>query len=276
MSTETEKMPGLAAAIQNIADVMARLRNRRNGCPWDIEQTFASIAPYTIEEAYEVADAIARNNLPDLKEELGDLLFQVVFHARMAEEQGAFDLADVAQAITEKMTKRHPHVFGSAGNRSASEQTKAWEVLKAEERAAKAQTETGALAGVALALPALKRAQKLQARAARVGFDWPSLEGVVAKMNEEFAEVLHAVEVKNQTWIAEEVGDLLFSVVNLARKLDVDPETALVLANAKFTRRFQSMEQQATGAATTMSDLALDDLELLWQQAKADEKNQQP
>jgi nucleoside triphosphate diphosphatase len=257
--------------MQDIADVMAKLRNKQSGCPWDIEQTFSTIAPYTIEEAYEVADAIARHNLPDLKDELGDLLFQVVFHARMAEEHGAFDLADVAQTIATKMIKRHPHVFGAADTRSATEQTKAWEVQKAEERAAKNSNETGALAGVALALPALKRAQKLQARAARVGFDWPTLDGVIGKLQEELDEVREAIAASKQDWVAEEVGDLLFSAVNLARKLDVDSETALANANAKFERRFKSMEKHAADASQKMESLPLDDLELLWQQAKADE-----
>jgi nucleoside triphosphate diphosphatase len=271
VTTYIDQTARLTKAMQDIADVMAKLRNKQSGCPWDIEQTFSTIAPYTIEEAYEVADAIARHNLPDLKDELGDLLFQVVFHARMAEEQGAFDLADVAQTISTKMIKRHPHVFGAADARSATEQTKAWEVQKAEERAAKNSNETGALAGVALALPALKRAQKLQARAARVGFDWPTLDGVIGKLQEELDEVREAIAATKQDWVAEEVGDLLFSVVNLARKLDVDSETALANANAKFERRFKSMEKHAADASQKMESLPLDDLELLWQQAKADE-----
>jgi nucleoside triphosphate diphosphatase len=262
----------LTASIQNIADVMARLRDPVQGCPWDVAQSFATIAPYTIEEAYEVADAIRRNHLPDLKEELGDLLFQVVFHARMAEEQGAFDLADVAQAIADKMTLRHPHVFSDAQHRSAPEQTKAWEVQKAEERAAKIANDKSVLAGVAHALPALKRSQKLQARAARVGFDWPSLQGVIDKMQEELDEVREAIAAKNPGHVAEEVGDLLFSVVNLARKLDVESETALTNANLKFERRFRAVEGHAEKMSLKLSDMALDDLELLWQQVKSDEK----
>jgi nucleoside triphosphate diphosphatase len=263
----------LANSMHNIADVLARLRAKTGGCPWDVEQTFASIAPYTIEEAYEVADAISRNDMADLKEELGDLLFQVVFHARMAEEQGAFDLADVAAAIAQKMTRRHPHVFDSADNRTAADQTRAWEVQKAAEREAKGTNEnTGALSGVARALPALKRAQKFQSRAARVGFDWPTLDGVVAKMQEELDEVRDAMAAGKQDWIAEEVGDLLFSVVNLARKLDVDAETALGQANSKFERRFMAMEKLAETAGHQMAALPLDDLENLWQQAKVEEK----
>ncbi len=255
----------LAKNIQAIAAVMAQLRSTNGGCPWDIAQTFSTIAPYTVEEAYEVADAIARNNLPDLKEELGDLLFQVVFHAQMASESGAFDFADVAGAITSKMVQRHPHVFGGSENRSASEQTLAWEHQKAAERAAKS-SDTSALAGVALALPSLKRAQKLQARAARVGFDWPTLDGVMEKVGEEYAEVTQALAAGNADWVAEEIGDLLFSLVNLARKLDVDAETALSAASNKFERRFRDME--ATTDAP-LSGQSLDALEALWQQAKA-------
>ncbi len=266
-----ERQIALAKNIQAIADVMAKLRNRDGGCPWDLEQTFSSIAPYTIEEAYEVADAIERGNMVDLRDELGDLLFQVMFHAQMASETHIFDLADVAGDIAKKMIRRHPHVFSETENRTAAEQTLAWEAQKAHERAAKS-ADASALAGVAMALPSLKRAQKLQNRAARVGFDWPSLDGVIAKLQEELDEVRHAVDMQKQDWVAEEIGDLLFSVVNLARKLEVDSETSLRHANIKFERRFHDMEHQAASIGQKMTELPLDELERLWQQAKATEK----
>jgi nucleoside triphosphate diphosphatase len=267
----TQRDEILMQNILEIAQVMAALRNRDHGCPWDLEQTFMSIAPYTIEEAYEVADAIDRSNMQDLREELGDLLFQVVFHSQIASEQQAFDLADVAKGISRKMIERHPHVFARNETRSAAQQTTAWELQKAQERERKS-ADKSALAGVATALPSLKRAQKLQSRAARVGFDWPTLEGVMAKIQEEFAEVEEAVAANKADWIAEEVGDLLFSVVNLARKLDVDSETALRQANIKFECRFRAMEKNMVVQQQDISTLSLDQLELLWQQAKADEK----
>lgn len=267
-----ERAAELSKNIINIANVMAKLRSRDGGCPWDIEQNFTTIAPYTIEEAYEVADAIERNNLSDLKDELGDLLFQVVFHAQMASEQNAFDFSDVALGITEKMIRRHPHVFAGTENRSAAEQTLAWESQKAHERAA-GEGDKSALAGVATALPALKRAQKLQSRAARVGFDWPSLDGVTAKLQEELDEVRQAIDSGEQEKVAEEVGDLLFSVVNLARKLGVDSETALRFANIKFERRFRQMEHQTDLTHTTIAELSLEDMEWLWQQAKREEQH---
>jgi len=234
--------------------VMARLRDPAKGCDWDVAQNFATIAPYTIEEAYEVADAIARDDMAALKEELGDLLFQVVFHSRMAEEAGAFGIADVVEAICNKMERRHPHIFGGATERPD------WEALKAAERGVK--QESGALSGVALALPALTRAEKLQRRAARVGFDWPDAEGPKAKIHEEIAEIEAATTEAER---AEEVGDLLFSVVNYARHLGVEPEAALRAANAKFERRFAKVEAIATAP---LASLSIDQLESLWSASK--------
>lgn len=247
------------APIERLRAMMARLRDPENGCEWDVAQTFATIVPYTIEEAYEVADAIARNDLADLKDELGDLLLQVVFHARIAEEAGAFDLDDVADAIVGKMERRHPHIFGDAVQGGHH----LWEQIKAEERRAKAQG--GALAGVAAGLPALLRAEKLQKRAARVGFDWPDAEGPRAKIDEELQEVADASAEE----IQGEIGDLLFAVVNWARKLGVDPEAALRSTNAKFERRFAAMEQAASGR---FPQLNLAEQEQLWSQAKAEER----
>lgn len=259
-----------ATATQAVLDVMARLRNPNGGCPWDIEQSFATIAPYTIEEAYEVADAIERQDMPALKEELGDLLFQVAFHARMAEEQGAFDFADVAQALADKMIERHPHVFAEAGDgRSAEQQTVAWETLKAEKRAAKGAASL--LDDVAMALPALQRAEKLTKRAARINFDWPTPEPVLEKLEEELAELKEARAAGDQEHIAEEMGDILFVMANLARKLKVDPEEALRRANAKFTRRFQYIETKLAEAGRT-GPQPLDDMEALWLEAKRAEK----
>lgn len=242
--------------MDRLLQIMARLRDPVSGCPWDVEQTYATIAPYTIEEAYEVADAIARHDLAELKEELGDLLLQVVFHARMAQEEGAFNFADVAAAISDKMERRHPHVFGDAAGVD-------WEAIKAAERADKATAEPQtALSGVALGLPALLRAEKLQKRAARTGFDWPDANGARAKIIEELAEVDAAPD---QDAREDELGDLLFAVVNWARKLDIDPEAALRRANRKFEDRFRAMEVMAGDAFVGLS---LDDKELLWQRAK--------
>lgn len=243
------------AEIRPLADIMERLRNPENGCPWDVEQTFETIAPYTIEEAYEVADACARDDMDALKDELGDLLLQVVFHARMAEERRAFALGDVITSICDKMVRRHPHVFGPAGSVAD------WEGIKAAERADKAD-DTSALAGVALALPALLRAEKLQKRAARTGFDWPDAAGARAKLDEEIAEVEVA---STPEAIEDEIGDVLFSAVNWARKLGVDPETALRRTNAKFERRFRHAE--ASGGSGFAS-LTLDEKEALWVAAK--------
>ena len=242
--------------MDRLLSIMAQLRDPVSGCPWDVEQSYATIAPYTIEEAYEVADAIARADLASLKEELGDLLLQVVFHARMAEEEGAFDFADVAATICEKMERRHPHVFGDATSVD-------WEALKEAERAEKASGEAqGALAGVALGLPALLRAEKLQKRAARTGFDWPDASGARAKIIEELAEVDAAEDAEARE---EEIGDLLFAIVNWARKFKIDPEAALRRANQKFEVRFRAMEEEAGDAFTA---LTLERKEALWQKAK--------
>lgn len=265
---DTTRLARNAAATQAVLDVMARLRDREHGCPWDIEQTFRTIAPYTIEEAYEVADAIEREDLKALKEELGDLLFQVAFHARMAEEQGAFDFADVAQALADKMIERHPHVFGDKVERTAEEQTQAWETLKAEKRAASGAS---LLDDVAMALPALMRAEKLTKRAARINFDWPSSKEVLEKLDEEVAELKAAEASGDQEHIAEEMGDILFVMANLARKLKVDPEDALRRANAKFTRRFQYIEAKLAEQGRA-GPQPLDDMEALWLEAKRAEK----
>ena len=240
-------------SIDQLLEIMAQLRHPKTGCPWDVEQSFATIAPYTIEEAYEVADAIERNDLPALKDELGDLLFQVVFHSRMAEEAGHLGFDDVAAAISEKMLRRHPHVFGDAEKPD-------WEGIKALER--EGNDDASALGGVALGLPALLRAEKIQKRAARSGFDWPDAEGAKAKIIEEMAEVEAAT---NQDEREDEIGDLLFAVVNWARKMDVDPEAALRRATSKFDRRFRAMESMAGDA---FSGLDLDAMEALWQRAK--------
>lgn len=253
-----------AAATQAFLDVMARLRDREHGCPWDIEQNFETIAPYTIEEAYEVADAIERKDMSALKEELGDLLFQVAFHARMAEELGAFNFADVAQALADKMIERHPHVFAEKVERTAEEQTKAWETLKAEKRAAKGAS---LLDDVPMALPALMRAEKLTKRAARINFDWPTSAEVLAKLDEELAELKEVETTGDDDALTDEMGDVLFVVANLARKLKVDPEEALRRANAKFTRRFNHIEQRLAEQGRT-GPQPLDDMEALWIEAK--------
>lgn len=243
--------------IGRLVTIMARLRDPETGCEWDVAQDFASIAPYTIEEAYEVADAIARGDMADLKDELGDLLLQVVFHSRIAEEAGYFALPDVVAAISDKMERRHPHIFGDADTGGHQR----WEQIKADERAAKGAG--GALDGVAAGLPALLRAEKLQKRAARTGFDWPDAAGSRAKIHEEIAEVDAAA---TQAEREDEIGDLLFSVVNWARKLGVDPEAALRRGNAKFERRFTAME---AAAGDGFAALSLADKEALWQAIKA-------
>ena len=265
---DIERLARNAASTQGVLDVMARLRDPERGCPWDIEQTFRTIAPYTIEEAYEVADAIERDDMKALKEELGDLLFQVAFHARMAEEQGAFDFADVAQALADKMIERHPHVFADKIERTAEEQTQAWETLKAEKRAASGAS---LLDDVAMDLPALMRAEKLTKRAARINFDWPSSAEVLEKLDEELAELKAAEASGDQEHVAEEMGDILFVMANLARKLKVDPEEALRRANAKFVRRFQYIERKLAEAGRT-GPQPLDEMEALWLEAKRAEK----
>ncbi len=262
-----------AEEFVRLLDIMARLRSPDGGCPWDLEQTFQTIAPYTIEEAYEVADAIERGNMSDLREELGDLLFQVAFHSQMASEDGTFEAADVAAAINEKMIRRHPHVFEATDDRSADDQVVAWEVVKAEERAAKAQGEApaSALDGVALSLPALLRAEKLQKRAARTGFDWTEAEQIFDKLDEETAEVKEAIATGDAEAVMDEVGDLLFVVANLARRLNIDPEVALRQANAKFERRFRGMESLAANRGTDFTSLDLEAQENLWKAVKKTE-----
>lgn len=244
--------------VDRLVTIMARLRDPQLGCEWDLAQDFASIAPYTIEEAYEVADAIERGDLDDLKDELGDLLLQVVFHTRMAEEAGHFALGDVVDAISDKMERRHPHIFGEAGGGPHL-----WEQIKSEERARRGTGDIGALDGVAHGLPALMRADKLQRRAARTGFDWPDAVGPRAKIDEEIAEIEAA---SSPDALEDEVGDLLFAVVNWARHLGVDSETALRRASAKFERRFRGMESDAGTAFEAMS---LADKEALWQRIKS-------
>jgi ATP diphosphatase len=258
------------AEIRRLLDIMAALRNPETGCPWDKTQSFDTIAPYTIEEAYEVADAIAQRDFAALPDELGDLLFQVVYHARMAEEAGLFGFADVAKSISDKMIRRHPHVFDEASARDERQQTSAWEVQKSAERAARRQS--GVLAGVPVGLPALTRAVKLTSRAARVGFDWPDAEQVLAKLDEEVRELRAELPAADPDRLTDEVGDLLFVLANLARKLDLDPETCLRHANDKFARRFNAMEQGFEARALSLSELSLDEMEAGWQRVKAAEK----
>ncbi len=253
-----------ARAIVALVDVMARLRSPDGGCPWDLEQDFRTIAPYTIEEAYEVADAIERDDMAALKDELGDLLFQAVFHARMAEEEGLFDFADVAQAIADKMVRRHPHVFGDAEMRDAGEQTAAWEEQKAQERAAKGHQSL--LDDVPTGLPGMARAVKLQKRAARVGFDWADATDVLSKISEEAAELTEAANTTNSEHIEEEFGDLMFVLANLSRHLNVDPDAALRRANEKFIRRFRYIERKL---GDRIADASLDEMEQLWTEAKS-------
>lgn len=251
---------------------MAQLRDGETGCPWDVEQDFSTIAPYTIEEAYEVADAIARNDLGDLRDELGDLLFQVVFHARMAEELGEFNFDDVAYGITDKMIRRHPHVFGTEAEKAQGPQKGAWERIKAAERAAAARSAPDSvLDGIATAIPALKRAEKIGKRAASVGFDWPDARGSRAKINEELLELSAAECSGKRQDMEEELGDLLFAVVNLARHLKIDPEKALADANRKFERRFRRMESMAAEAGAPLETLRLEELEMRWQESKKHE-----
>lgn len=252
-------MSDRVADITPLQQIMARLRDPERGCPWDVEQSFATIAPYTIEEAYEVADAIQRDDMAALKDELGDLLFQVVFHSRMAEEAGLFALSDVITAICDKMVRRHPHVFGDG------QASPGWDEIKAAERAEKDKDDRSALAGVAIALPALARSEKLQKRASRVGFDWDDIADVRAKLLEEIEEVDNA---QNRSEIEDEVGDVLYAAVNLARHHKVDPETALRAANAKFERRFRAMEAKAGDG---FASLPLNEKEALWQAVKRDE-----
>jgi ATP diphosphatase len=257
--------------MERLLEIMRRLRHPEKGCPWDIEQDFATIAPYTIEEAYEVADAIERGAWDELRSELGDLLFQSVFHAQMAEEAGHFKFEDVAKAISDKMVSRHPHVFGTEGNDfSADTQVDRWEEVKAAERAAK--SETRVLDGVAVGLPALLRAVKLQKRAARVGFDWPSTDQVIDKIIEESRELVEARDTLTQDEVEEEMGDLLFVVANLARHLNVDPEAALRRTNAKFIRRFNAVEDALIAKGSSPEQSNLEEMDALWDAAKLAER----
>lgn len=258
--------------LPRLLEIMARLRDPKTGCPWDIEQDFSTIAPYTIEEAYEVADAIEQKNWPELEGELGDLLLQVVYHSQMGAEADLFDFASVTKAIADKMVHRHPHVFGE-GNRekSAAQQTLDWEKIKAAERADKGE-KSGVLDGVAVGLPALLRALKLQNRAARVGFDWPSTDQVLDKIVEEANELVEARDHKTQDDVEDEFGDLLFVMANLARHLKVDPEAALRRANAKFTRRFMGVEAELEKLGKTPEQSDLAEMDALWDRVKSQEK----
>ena len=257
--------------ISRLLEIMARLRDPATGCPWDLEQDFTSIAPYTIEEAYEVADAIERQAWSELEGELGDLLFQTVYHAQMGAEAGHFDFTSVTRAISDKMVARHPHVFGEESrHKSAEQQTRDWERLKAAERARKA--EGGVLAGVAAGLPGLTRAVKLQNRAARVGFDWPSTDQVIDKIVEEARELNDARASLSEAEVFEEFDDLLFVVANIARHLKIDPEAALRAANAKFTRRFDKIEETLAAEGRRPEDSSLAEMDALWDRAKAEEK----
>ncbi len=254
-----------AAGVERLVEIMRRLRDPEDGCPWDVKQRYDTIAPYTIEEAYEVADAIERGDRDDLCEELGDLLLQVVYHAQIATEEGAFDFQDVVRGVSDKMVGRHPHVFGDA---DAAD----WEAIKAAEKAAKGKAPTGALDDVPRALPALTRAEKLQKRAARVGFDWPDLAPVVEKIAEETRELADAAALADPDAIEDELGDVLFGVVNLARRLKADPEKALRRTNAKFERRFAAIERGLAAEGRRPEDASLDEMEALWVAAKHAER----
>lgn len=256
------------SSLQNLLDIMATLRDPQAGCPWDREQDFASIAPYTVEEAYEVADAIARQDMPGLRDELGDLLFQVVFHAQMASEAGEFDFDDVGESICNKMIRRHPHVFGNEDERARGAVPGSWERIKAAEREAAKATRASALDDIASSLPALRRAHKLGKRAASTGFDWPDIKGVREKVDEELTELDETLRQQDAEKMTEELGDLLFAVVNLARHLKIDPEQALVSANRKFERRFRQMESDVGGGDASLADFDIDSLEARWQAAK--------
>jgi ATP diphosphatase len=260
--------------IEKLLEIMAALRTPGSGCPWDLEQDFSTIAPYTLEEAYEVADAITRGDLSGLREELGDLLLQVVFHARMAQEQGAFDFGDVVEGITTKLLRRHPHVFGEARGLSPDQVKDLWERIKAEEKAERAEPRerTGALAGVPVALPALTRAFKLQAKAGKVGFDWNDPLAVLAKIREEADEIAAEIKAGDRERAKAEVGDLLFAMVNLARHLDVDPEATLRATNQKFERRFAAIEAALAAKGKAPQDATLAEMDALWDAAKAAEK----
>ncbi len=263
-----DQSPHAEQQLRALIEVMARLRDPKDGCAWDIEQTHASIAPYTIEEAYEVAEAVDSGDPDALRDELGDLLLQVIFQARIGEETGHFAFADIAKAITDKMIRRHPHIFGDASYRTQEEQRMAWEEMKSQERAAK--KETRLLDGIATTLPAISRAEKLQKRAARVGFDWPDAMQVMDKIKEEIAEaeIELKAEPRDQNRLMDEIGDLLFCVVNLARKTGIDPELALKSTNQKFTNRFNYIEQSLVSKRLKIEDVDLDTMENLWTESK--------
>jgi len=277
LMTQSEPRATLAPSrdISCLLEIMAALRTPKTGCPWDLQQDFASIAPYTIEEAYEVADAIERGDLIHLKDELGDLLLQVVFHARLAEERSAFDFGAVVEAITAKLLRRHPHVFGDVGRPSLGEVEGLWARIKAEEkRGAGAPSPQGVLGTLPVALPALTRALKLQARASTVGFDWNDPRAVLAKIREEANEIEHALETNDQSEVASEIGDLLFAIVNLARHVGSDPEAALRQTNAKFERRFRFIEQKLAENGRTPAESSLKEMDALWNEAKAAERRE--
>ncbi|MGA7773133.1 MAG: nucleoside triphosphate pyrophosphohydrolase [Pseudolabrys sp.] len=259
--------------ISRLIEIMAALRTPGSGCPWDLEQNFRTIAPYTLEEAYEVADAIARDDLAGLKDELGDLLLQVVFHARMAQEQGAFDFADVVETITTKLVRRHPHVFADAEGKTAKAVEGLWERIKAQEKSDRGEkVPSGTLAGVPVALPALTRALKLQSEAGRVGFDWNDPRAVLAKIREEADEIEAELDRNDKGRMAAEVGDLLFALINLARHVDADPETVLRETNLKFERRFAAIELALAQRGKTPQSATLVEMDELWNEAKADER----
>lgn len=263
-----------AGAVGDLLQIMARLRDPGTGCPWDLEQTFSTIAPYTVEEAYEVADAIANGTMNELADELGDLLFQVVFHAQMAKEAGAFEFADVVDAISAKMIRRHPHVFAGSDARTSAEQTEAWEEIKAKERAGRGGVAPGILDGVPIGLPALTRALKLSKRAARAGFVWASMDQILDKLREELAELQTEIDANHLENARRELGDVLFVCANIARQLDADPEACLRETNSKFVRRFSFIERAlaSRGSSPVQSDLA--EMDRLWDEAKAVERDQ--
>jgi MazG family protein len=269
----------MTMAMERLLAIMNRLRDPQRGCPWDREQNFATIAPYTIEEAYEVADAIRQGDLNALRSELGDLLFQIVFHSQLATEQGAFTFDDVANAISDKMERRHPHVFGDALIDGVAEQTVAWEQQKKIERDTQrdsqgdTEKDLSALAGITMGLPGLTRATKLGKRAATVGFEWPDVQGPLAKLDEELAEIREAIATNaGEQKLMDEVGDVLFSVANLCRHIKVDPEAAIRVANAKFERRFRYVEEQLRRSGRTPGDATLEEMDVFWDEAKRQEK----